>query len=343
MKEFPNSVREVRLKSHPIGLPTKHDFTVEAVSLHSECDRPILVKNLYTRISASIRMMITAGASDVPGVPFPSLRPGDILAEESLGVVVSAPEIAHMPIGALVVHHRGFREFSCLARDECRLVDDCLPDRAAHLSHGWTAYAALTNGANLVNGETVLITNAGGAIGSMAGQIARRLGAGRIVGTAGSEEKARRLEKDCGYDAVVVRSSHDFSSALHSAAPCGVDVMLDSVGGEQLKAGIDVANERARIVLAGALSGQLAPTGVGRAAPVSLDSFPIILKRLQLVGYSADDDSNQRGEWEDRLAEWLNQELIRFPSTRFSGIETAPEAIEAVVHGQTFGTVILAY
>lgn len=343
MNDYPDSIREVRLKAHPNGLPTKNDFIVEEVSLHSEVARPILVKNLYTRVSASIRMMIAEGASDVSGGPFPVLKPGDVLAEETLGVIVSAPEHAEVSPGNLVIHPYGFREYSCLCRKECRLVKDSLPDCAAHLSHGWTAYAALTKAVRIAQGETVFISNAGGAIGSMAGQIARLLGAGRVVGTAGTEEKARRLKKECGYDAVVLRTCHDLPAAFLSVAPNGFDVMLDSVGGEQLKAAIDVANERARIVILGALSGQLAPTGTGRTAPVNLDSFPVILKRLQITGYSADDDGNVRNEWEEYFAQWLAGSRIQFPCTRFEGIETAPEAIEAVVYGRVFGTAILAY
>lgn len=335
--------REVRLKHYPGGLPVARDFEIAATRLRPESSDGILVQNLYTRVSASIRMMVAEGATDVYGVPSPALKPGDVLTEETLGIVVSAPETAALSCGSLVVHGSGFREYSYLSRDEYRVVQDDLSDRAAHLSHGWTAYAALMNAACIHEGDTAFITGAGGAIGSMAGQIARLLGAGRIIGTAGTEEKARRLEKECGYDAVISRTCPDLHADLRSAAPRGVDAVLDIVGGEQLRAAIDLANVGARIVVLGALSGQLALTGTGRTAPVTLDSFPIILKRLRLMGYSADDDGPIRSEWDERFAGWLGDGVIRFPYTLFQGIERAPEAIEAITHGRTFGTVILGY
>jgi len=118
-------------------------------------------------------------------------------------------------------------------------------------------------------------------------------------------------------------------------------VVIDNVGGEQLQAAIGVAREGARIVIMGALSGQLAREGSGRTAPVQLDSFPILLKKLTIRGYSADDDPDARQEWTELFGKWLWSGRIVFPHVMVSGLDTAPEILERVAQGQYFGTVIV--
>jgi NADPH-dependent curcumin reductase CurA len=128
---------------------------------------------------------------------------------------------------------------------------------------------------------------------------------------------------------------------LAEAAPSGVDVVLDNVGGEQLQAAVGAAREGARIVVMGALSGQLASAGTGRRAPAELDSFQILLKKLTLQGYSADDDPEMREEWTTRFDHWLRSGTIAFPRVISKGIDTAPDVLQGVAEGRYFGTVIV--
>ncbi|MGB8845251.1 MAG: NADP-dependent oxidoreductase [Terracidiphilus sp.] len=338
---IPQTGRAVRLKTRPRGLPQVSDFEVADVPVPEPAESQILVRNRFTRASASLRMMIGEGAEDVTGVPFPALRPGDLLAEESIGEVISARADSGFAPGDLVLHHLGWREFAAVPIHACARVENDLPEVAAHLSHGWTAYAALTRAAQVRPGDTVFITSAAGAIGSMAGQIARLLGAGRVIGSTGSEEKAARLVRELGYDATVLRGSATIAQQLAEVAPEGLDLILDNVGGEQLQAAIGAAREGARIVILGALSGQLAQEGSGRTAPVTLDSFPILLKKLTLRGYSADDDPDARNEWTERFGQWLRSGSIAFPHVMVKGIDKAPETLERVAAGEYFGTVIV--
>jgi 2-alkenal reductase len=213
----------------------------------------------------------------------------------------------------------------------------------AYLAHGWTAYAALTRGVQVRSGDTVFITSAAGAIGSMAGQIARLLGASRVIGSTGDRRKSDRLIHELGYDATVIRGEGSMVEQLSAVAPDGIDILLDNVGGEQLQAAVSAAREGARFVLVGALSGQLAPAGTGRAAPVELDSFQILLKKLTMRGYSADEDPDARIEWEERFAAWLRSGSIIFPHVVLQGIEAGPTAIQNVAEGRYFGTVVVAF
>jgi len=175
----------------------------------------------------------------------------------------------------------------------------------------------------------------------MAGQIARLLGAHRVIGSTGSQEKANRLVRELGYDAAVIRGAESIARQLAKAAPNGIDVVIDNVGGEQLQAAVAAAREGARVVVMGALSGQLAKEGTGRTAPVQLDSFQLLLKKITLRGYSADDDPDLRQEWTNRFSQWLRSGSITFPHVISKGIDSAPDVLQRVAEGRYFGTVIV--
>ncbi len=333
--------RELRLKTRPSGLPRSENFELVDVPMPTPDAGEVLVRNRFFRVSASVRMMISEGAEAVEGVPFPPLRPGDTLGEEAVGSVLYAPAGSGLRSGELVLHHFGFREFACVPIGACTRLDEALPDPAAHLAHGWTAYAALARAARLREGDTVFVSSAAGGIGSLAAQIARSLGAKRVIGSTSTREKGARVVSELGYDAAVVREAGPLGPQLHAAAPDGIDVALDCVGGEQLTAAVNCARDGARIVVVGALSGQLAPEGTGRRAPVQLDSFPILLKRLTIKGYSADDDPSARGEWNERFGTWLRAGSMRFPHERVKGMARVAEAIEGVSRGRYVGPVIV--
>jgi len=113
------------------------------------------------------------------------------------------------------------------------------------------------------------------------------------------------------------------------------------VGGPQLQAAVKAARTGARFVLVGALSGQLAPQGTGRTAPVQLDSFDLLLKKITMRGYSADDHPEVRNEWTRRFADWLRSGEICFPHVTIAGLDAAPGALRDVIEGRHFGVVVV--
>ncbi len=339
---LPRTHRAVRLAARPKGLPGPEHFTVADVPLPRPAPGEALVRNRFFRISASLRMMISEGAQDVDGVPFPVVRPGETPFEETIGEVVSAPQDSGLRPGDLVSHWQGWREYAAVPADQCSPLDAALPDPVAHLSHAWTAYAALRWGAEVRPGDTVFVTGATGAIGSMAGQLARLLGAARVIGSTGSQRKAERLVAELGYDAAVLRGTRPIAGQLAEAAPEGIDVLLDGVGGDQLRAAVSAARDGARFALVGALSGQLARHGTGTAAPVELDSFQLLVKRIVMRGFSADDvPARERARWPGMFGAWLHSGELRFPYTRVTGIERAPQALCEVIEGRHLGTVVV--
>jgi 2-alkenal reductase len=337
--------REVRLKARPAGLPAPEHFEIVDTAMLAPAADEVLVRNRYFLVSASIRQMVSEGAEDVPGVPFPALRPGDGLLGEAIGEVIAAPAGTGLSPGDKVRHFVGWRDYALVPIAQCRRLDQPLPEPLGYLGylgHGWTAYAALTRGVQIHAGETVFVSGAAGAIGSMAGQIARRLGAARVIGSTSSREKADRLISELDYDAAVIRGGRQpFAEQLIEAAPDGVDVVIDNVGGEQLQAAVAAARERARFVIVGTLSGQLAATGTGRTAPVELDSGQILLKKITLRGYSADDDPDAHEEWLERFADWLRAGSIRFPHAVIDGLEHATAALRDATQGRYLGAVIV--
>ncbi len=317
------------------------NFSLVTLPMPTPGPHEVLVRNLYFRISASMRMMIAKGAADVPGVPFPALCVGDALAEEAIGEVLLAPPGSGFSRGQLVLHFHGWRDYAVVPTQSCRSVGDGLLEPSAYLSHGWTAYAALTRGVVIRAGDTVFVTGAAGAIGSMAGQIAKLLGAGRVIGSTSSTEKADRLRLELGYDAVVLRRGKPIVEQLREVAPDGIDVTLDSVGGDQLQAAVSASREGARILIHGALSGQLAEQGSGRVAPVELDSFQLLLKKITMRGYSSDDDADVQAEWTKHFSEWQRAGVIRFPHVVIDGLEHAPKALCDTIDGHHFGAVLV--
>jgi 2-alkenal reductase len=236
---------------------------------------------------------------------------------------------------------RGWREYAAVPAAECVPLGEALPDPVAHLAQGLTAYGALTRGARLETGDTVFVSGGAGSVGSLAGQIARLLGAGRVIGSTGSPEKAGRMVAELGYDAVVIRDGKPLTEQLATAAPDGIDVLFDNVGGEELRAAVDNARQAARFVLVGALSGQLSAQGTGATAPVELDTYRLILKQITMRGYSAMGDPGLRAEWLDRFGGWLRSGEIAFPYVRVTGIENAPRAFHDLMSGRHLGTVVV--
>jgi NADPH-dependent curcumin reductase CurA len=140
----------------------------------------------------------------------------------------------------------------------------------------------------------------------------------------------------------VIRGAGPIAEQLAKAAPDGIDVVLDNVGGQELRAAVTAARKGARFVLVGALSGQLSPSGTGTTSPVELDSYMLIGKQITMRGYSAGGDEETRSQWLDQFADWLRSGDITFPYVSVPGIEAAPQALHDMMNGQHLGTVVVA-
>jgi NADPH-dependent curcumin reductase CurA len=244
--------------------------------------------------------------------------------------------------GELIRHWLGWREYAAVPVEACSPLDDALPDPVVNLGQAALAYTALTRDARVRSGDTVFVSGGAGGVGSLAGQVARLLGAGRVIGSTGSPGKAERMVAELGYDAAVIRGARPIADQLAEAAPGGIDVFVDNVGGEQLQAAIAAARPGARFVIVGTLDGQLSPDRAGTTAPVEIDTFQLVMKKIEMRGFGGLDDTRGRPEWAERVGGWLRSGDLVFPHVRIAGIEHAPRALHDMMSGLHLGTVIVA-
>ncbi|MER5865937.1 NADP-dependent oxidoreductase [Kitasatospora sp. NPDC002040] len=332
---LPQRTRAVRLSAVPEGLPEAHHFELVQTPLPAPGEGEVLVRNRYFSVFPGLRTLI---GGEVDGVPLPPLRPGDTLFGPAVGEVLDGA----LPPGTLVSHYAGWREHAVLPAGSFALLDPALPDPAAQLSMGEAAYGALTRLAEVRPGDTVLVTGAAGGVGSLAGRIARLLGAGRVIGSTSSAAKGDRLTGELGYDAALLRDSGTpFGVQLAEAAPDGIDVLVDSVGGEQLAAAVLAGRAGARFALVGAVSGQFAPDRAGGSAPAVLDTFRIVVNGISLRGYRGSEHPGVAAEWTARFGGWLRSGEITFPHTVLPGIERAPGALRELIDGRHVGAVLV--
>ncbi|MGJ7906603.1 MDR family NADP-dependent oxidoreductase [Actinopolyspora sp. H202] len=327
--------REVHL-GEASGMPlTSEHFRVITTAVPRPGVGEVLVRNKLMAVTAAMCTMMVAEE-----LPMPSYRRGSPLWGAAIGEVVAAGPASGIEPGCLVKHELGWRDYALLDATEVEPVElTDSHDPGALLSHGAPAWAALHRVAGVGTDDTVFVSGAAGGIGTLAGQIARHLGAKRVVGSTGSTEKADYLRRELGYDELVLRNEASVTNQLRMAAPEGLDVVCDTVGGEQLEAAVENANTGARVALLGALSGQLG--GDGLSAPTRLDSALLIRRRMEIRGVSLRDHADAVREWGRLFVAGLAEGSFSFPHTRLYGLERAPEALRELVAGKHLGTVLV--
>ncbi|MFD4506180.1 MDR family NADP-dependent oxidoreductase [Streptomyces sp. NPDC058457] len=336
--DLPSTSRDILLADTPGGLPGPEHLTITPRPVPHPGPGQVLVRNQYFLVFPGLRTLI---GDEADGMPLPRIHPGDALYGPAVGEVVAAGPGGPLRPGDTVTHLLGWREYALVAATDCTPLGDLLPDPVAHLSSGSAAYGALTRLTEVRPGDTVFVTGAAGAVGTLAGQIARLLGAGRVIGSTRSPAKAERLRAELGYDAVVVPGARPLDQQLAAAAPDGIDVLLDSVGGEQLTAAVRTARRGARFALVGALSGQLSPSRGGGSSPAEIDTFRLVGQGVSLHGYSGQDHPGVGAEWTKRFGGWLRSAEITFPHARIPGMDRAPRALQELFEGRHFGTVVV--
>lgn len=328
--------REVRLAARPRGPLTDELFEIVEVPTPVPESGQVLVRTTVMAVAAVMRTLMDE-ASDVP---MPSYAVGEPLNGPAIGEVVAAPGTDFSP-GDLVQHRLGWREYALLDASAVQRVEpDLLPDPAAYLSQGSTAWMGVVRGAEVRPGDTVFVSGAAGGVGSLAGQIARSRGAVRLIGSTGSRRKADFLREELGYDAVVIRGAGPIEEQLRAAAPDGIDALVDNVGGEQLEAAIAVARRGARLALVGSLSSQLSDTG---GQKTGIDTLALVSRSITLRGVALYDHLDVIPEWNRRFAAGLRDGTLTFPNSRLHGIDQAPRALRELIEGRHLGTVLVEF
>jgi NADPH-dependent curcumin reductase CurA len=263
-----------------------------------------------------------------------------VLDGPAVGAVVASRAEGLAP-GDTVVHWQGWRDLAVLGGREARRVDIALAPAQAYIGvlgmSGLTAYVGLLDIAGLRDGDIVFVSAAAGMVGSLAGQIARLRGH-RTIGSAGTDAKVAHLRDDLGFDAAFNYRSGDVADLLREAAPDGIDVYFDNVGGAHLEAAIDVLREHGRVAMCGAIS----TYNSAEAAPPTLrNQFKIVGKRLTLRGFIASDHMLRMREFREVAGPWLRDGQIVARETVFEGLERAPDALIALLGGANVGKMLV--
>ncbi|WP_327681558.1 NADP-dependent oxidoreductase [Kitasatospora sp. NBC_00458] len=326
---------EVRLAARPVGEPTADTFELVRTAVPEPAEGEIVVRNTWMSVDPYMRGRMDDAPSYIP--PF---QLGAALDGSAVGVVVASRSAA-VPVGATVSHFLGWREYAVLDAAAATVVDTGLAPAPAYLgalgTTGLTAYAALTRTAPVREGDVVLISAAAGAVGSVAGRLARKLGASKVIGSAGGPEKARRLVTDFGYDAAIDYRAGSLEEQLAEAAPEGIDVYLDSVGGDHLRAAIAAMRTGGRIALVGAISTYNATS----PAPGPDNLFQAAAKELNLRGMLVSSHFDLFPEWIGKAAGWLADGSLRTEQTVVDGIDRAPDAFLGVLRGANTGKMLV--
>ncbi|WP_063060284.1 NADP-dependent oxidoreductase [Nocardia sienata] len=330
----PTTTREIRLAARPSGAPTAANFELVTAPIQDLADGEILVRNTWMSVDPYMRGRMDDRPSYIP--PF---RLGEVLEGSALGEVV-ASRAAGVPVGTIVTHFAGWREHSVIDAATATPVDPTLAAPHHYLgalgTTGLTAYAALTDIAPVRPGDTVFVSAAAGAVGSVAGQLARVLGAGRVIGSAGGPVKAEMLTEEFGFDAAIDYRAGDLSARLAQAAPDGIDVYLDSVGGDQLRVAVEAMRPHGRIALVGAISGYNGDPG--RRGP---DLFLAATKELTLRGMLVNSYLPLIGEYIAKAAAWLADGTLHTRETVYDGLDQAPAAFLGVLSGANAGKMLV--
>lgn len=326
--------REVQLAARPQGEPKPSDFRVAEVQVGDPGPGELLVRNHWMSVDPYMRGRMNDVESYVPPFALDSPLDGGAVGE----VVASGDE--RFSEGQMILHQLGWREYAIVPADQARPVDTELAPASAYLGvlgmPGLTAYVGLLDIAQLRDGDVVFVSAAAGAVGSLAGQIAKLRGC-RTVGSAGSAEKVVFLTQELGFDAAFNYRDGDARGLLHHAAPEGIDVYFDNVGGEQLEAALFSLRQSGRVAMCGAISMYNATSP--SAGPRNLTLA--IGKRLTLRGYIVSDHFDRFPAFVQEVGGWLAAGKIRYRETVVEGIERAPEAFIGLLRGENTGKMVV--
>ncbi|MGQ5701743.1 NADP-dependent oxidoreductase [Sandaracinobacteroides sp. A072] len=327
--------REIRLKSRPVGLPAPEHFEMATTTLPEPGQGEVLVRNLFMSVDPYMRGRMYDRPSYVP--PFAVGAP---LEGGAIGEVVQSGDPSLKP-GDHVMSMMGWREAFVAPANTL----EKLPQMAGVPTQAWlgvigmpglTAYAGLLAIGEPKPGETVFVSGAAGAVGSIVAQIAKIKGC-TVVASAGTDAKCEWL-KSLGIDHVInYRSCGNLLEAVHKAAPKGIDVYFDNVGGEHLEVAIELARPFARLVECGMISGYNAT----EAEPGPKNIIMIVGKSIRMQGFIVTNYAHMRPQFIADMSGWIAEGRIKWEETIVDGLEKAPEAFIGLFSGSNMGKMLV--
>ena len=326
--------REIRLRSRPLGAPEPSNFELVEVELPAPGPEQVVVRNAYMSVDPYMRGRMNEGPSYAA-----SFALGEALQGGAVGTVVESRSDAFAR-GDLVLSNLGWREAFVGTPGALTRLDPDVDRASDYLGvlgmPGMTAYVGLLDIGRPVAGETVFVSAAAGAVGSVVGQLAAIRGC-RVVGSVGTAEKAAWITDDLGFDHAVNYRTEELAPALAAACPDGIDVYFDNVGYDHLEAAIAHMNPHGRIVACGSIAGYNAAQP--RPGPTNLAQ--IVGKRLTMRGFIVSDHGDRREAFLADVRRWRAEGAIRSRETVIAGLERAPEALLGLFDGANIGKMVV--
>lgn len=328
------NAKQIQLKSRPEGLPNASNFAEVEVALAAIKDGEFLVKNLWMSVDPYMRGRMIDRKSYI--APF---EIGAVLEGGAIGEVIESNN-SEFPVGSKVNSMYGWR--SHYVTDGTEITR--LPQTPISESHflgvlgmpGMTAWTGLNRIAELKSGETLFVSAASGAVGSVAVQIGKLMGA-RVVASVGSDEKAEHI-KSLGVDAVInYKTCGDLTAALAQAAPEGIDVYFENVGGEHLTAALNNMKDHGRI----AVCGMIAQYNDTTPTPGPANLAQIIMKKLKIEGFIVFEHWAHYPEFAKQMGQWLAEGKVTAEQTVYEGLSNAPDAFIGLFEGKNRGKMVV--
>ena len=326
----PKTYKEIHLAKRPEGIPADEDFAFIEKDIPSPGEGEVLVKTLYLSVDPYMRGRMRDVKSYVAPYKLNEAISGGVLAE----VIESNSELLQR--GDIVNGTMKWAEYNAVKAERVQKVDPAIAPITTRLGilglTGLTAYFGLLDIGKPQTGETVVVSGAAGAVGSVVGQIAKLKGA-RAVGIAGSQEKIDYLINELGFDAAVNYKSGSFKEDFKKAVPDGVDVYFDNVGGEVSDAVIWELNNKARVVLCGTISSYNTPgEDIGPRI-----QWKFITTSSMMKGFTLGDYASEFRTGATDLGKWLQEGKLKYEETIVEGFENTPKAFLGLFEGTNLG------
>ncbi|MEH2415466.1 NADP-dependent oxidoreductase [Nostoc sp.] len=325
--------KQIILKSRPVGEPKESDFALVETPTPEPREGEILSRTIYLSLDPYMRGRISAGKSYAASVELNSVMVGGTVSQ------VIKSNHPQFQVGDFVLNNNGWQTYAISKGETLRKLDPTQAPLSYSLGvlgmPGLTAYAALLDVGQPQEGETVVVSAASGAVGAVAGQIAKIKGA-RVVGIVGSDDKRDYIVKELGFDVGINRKTQELDSALKAAAPNGIDVYYDNTAGVILETVLQQINLGARIPLVGLISEYNATS-----TPSGPNLMPLLIKRALIKGFLVSDYQHRFNDFLHDVSEWLQSGQIKYKEDVVDGLENAPSAFIGLLRGDNFGKLIV--
>lgn len=322
--------RQIVLAKRPIGMPDLSNFSLKEVEMPLLKNGEVLVRSLYISVDPYMRGRMNDRASYVE--PFQLNKP---LSGGVVGEVEGSQDPNFKP-GDFVLGYLDWADYNAVPGHELRKLDPALAPISTALGvlgmPGMTAYFGMLDIGQPKPGETVVVSGAAGAVGTIAGQIAKIKGC-KVVGIAGSDDKTGYLVRDLGFDAAINYKKEGYDKDLKKACHGGVDIYFDNVGGVISDHVIRLINKNARIVLCG----QISMYNLDRPDMGPRNYWILLTKSALLKGFIVTDYEKRFPEGIRQMAQWLREGKIKYHENIVEGFENAPEAFLGLFRGENIG------